>query len=133
MPSEILPPLRVLFITAEAEPYVKIGGLGDYGGSLPKAISELESIGDRKVDIRVAIPFHAGIESVAPPLTKISDVKVKTKKGFAKGKVYQFISQGIIYYLLKRSGNPSGYKNVYNFTQIEDARKFIFFSWLASS
>ena len=128
MPSETLSPLRVLFITAEAEPYVKIGGLGDYGGSLPKAISELETIGDRQVDIRVVIPFHAGIDSVTPPLTKISEIKVKTNKGFAKGQVYQFTSQGIIYYLIKRSGNPSGYKNVYNFTQTEDARKFIFFS-----
>ena len=128
MPSEILSPLRVLFIAAEAEPFVKIGGLGDYGGSLPKAISELEIIGDRKVDIRVVIPFHTGIESVTPPLTKICEIKVTTKKGFAKGQVYQFTSQGIIYYLIKRYGNASGYKNVYNFTQIEDARKFIFFS-----
>ena len=122
------PPLRVLFITAEADPYVKIGGLGDYGGSLPKAVSELGTIGGRTVEIRVVLPFHAGIESVAPPLTKISEIKVKTKRGFAKGKVYQFTSQGIIYYLIKRSGNPSGYKNAYNYSQIEDARKYIFFS-----
>ena len=128
MPSETLSTLRVLFITAEADPFVKIGGLGDYGGSLPKAISGLETIGDRKVDIRVVIPFHAGIESVAPPLAKIAEIKVRTKGGVAKGKIYQFTSQGIIYYLIKRSGNPSGYKSVYNFTQIEDARKYIFFS-----
>ena len=128
MASETLSPLRILFITAEADPFVKIGGLGDYGGSLPKAISELVNIGNRKVDIRVVIPFHAGIESVSPPIAKIAEIKVNKKGGFAKGKVYQFSSQGITYYLIKRSGNPSGYKNVYNFTQIEDARKFIFFS-----
>jgi len=128
MSVKTLPPLRVLFITAEADPYVKIGGLGDYGGSLPKAISELGTNGERDVDIRVALPFHAGIESAAPPLTKTSEIKVKTKKGFAKGKVFQFTSQGIVYYLIKRSGNPSGYKNAYNFSQIEDSRKYIFFS-----
>jgi len=123
-----MPPLRVLFITAEADPYVKIGGLGDYGGSLPKAVSELGTTGSRNVDIRVALPFHAGIESIVPRLSKICEIKVKTKKGFAKGKVYQFTSQGITYYLIKRSGNPSGYKNAYNYSQIEDARKYIFFS-----
>jgi starch synthase len=128
MPSEMRSPLRVFFITAEADPFVKIGGLGDYGGSLPKAISELESDDNRNVDIRVALPFHGGIESIAPSFTKIADIKIKSKKGFAKGQVYQFVSQGIIYYLIKRSGKPSGYKDVYNPTQIEDARKYIFFS-----
>jgi len=128
MSLKTLPPLRVLFIIAEADPYVKIGGLGDYGGSLPKAVSEIGTVGGRNVDIRVALPFHAGIEKVAPPLTKISEIKVITKKGFAKGRVFQFTSQGIIYYLIKRSGNPSGYKNAYNFSQIDDARKYIFFS-----
>ena len=44
MPLEMHSPLRVLFITAEAEPFVKIGGLGDYAGSLPKAISEIKVI-----------------------------------------------------------------------------------------
>ncbi len=128
MSTKPMPPLRVLFITAEADPYVKIGGLGDYGGSLPKALSDLGAIGGKNVDIRVVLPFHAGIESVAPELSKISEIKVRTKNGFAKGKVYGFTSQEISYYLIKRSGNPSGYKNAYNFTQIEDARKYIFFS-----
>lgn len=128
MPLELHSPLRVLFITAEAEPFVKIGGLGDYGGSLPKAISELITSDNTKVDIRVALPYHAGIEAYVHPKTKVAEIKVKSKKGFAKGSVYQFGFQGITYYLIKRSGNPLGYKNVYNPTQIEDAKKFIFFS-----
>ncbi|MDP2964675.1 MAG: glycogen/starch synthase [Pelolinea sp.] len=121
-------PLRVLFITAEAEPFVKIGGLGDYAGSLPKAISEFKSSDSSNVDIRVVLPFHGGIEATVPPLTKIASIKVQTNTGYAKGIVFQFAHQGITYYLVKRSGNPSGYKNVYNPTQIEDARKYIFFS-----
>ena len=128
MPSRLHSPLRVLFITAEAEPFVKIGGLGDYAGSLPKAISEITSTDRSNVDIRVALPFHAGIEKIAPPITKIANIKVQTNTGFAKGMVYQFAYQGITYYLVKRSGNPSGYQYVYNPTQIEDAQKYIFFS-----
>ena len=128
MPSEMHSPFRVLFITAEAEPFVKIGGLGDYAGSLPKAISELKSSESSNVDIRVVLPFHGGIEATVPPLTKIASIKVQTNSGYAKGIVYQFTHQGITYYLIKRSGNPSGYKNVYNPTQNEDARKYIFLS-----
>ena len=33
--------LRVLFIASEADPLVKIGGLGDVAGSLPKALCNL--------------------------------------------------------------------------------------------
>ncbi len=128
MLSEMHNPLRVLFITAEAEPFIKIGGLGDYAGSLPKAISELNLSKRSKVDIRVVLPFHGGIEASVPDITKIADIQVKTIKGYAKGFAYQFCYQGITYYLIKRSGNPSGYKAVYNFTQTEDARKYIFFS-----
>lgn len=128
MTLEMHSPLRVLFITAEAEPFVKIGGLGDYAGSLPKAISEIISTSSPKVDIRVVLPFHGGIEASIPPYNKIAKISVKTNKGYAKGFVYQFFHQGITYYLIKRSGNPSGYKHAYNPTQTEDARKYIFFS-----
>ena len=69
-----------------------------------------------------------GSNQLLPHLPKYLKLKVKTKKGYAKARIFQFTSQGIIYYLIKRSGNPSGYKNAYNFSQIDDARKYIFFS-----
>ena len=128
MPLEMESPLRVLFITAEADPFVKIGGLGDYGGSLPKALSDLNSPDAPTIDIRVVLPFHAGIKEHVPNLTKITNFNVPTRKGYAKGQIFQFAFHDIIYYLIKRSGNPSGYKNVYNPTPLEDARKYIFFS-----
>ncbi len=48
--------MRVLFLIAEMAPLVKVGGLADIGGALPRALRELG------VDARVALPFYAGID-----------------------------------------------------------------------
>ena len=34
-------PLKILFLSAEVAPFAKTGGLGDIGGSLPKALAEM--------------------------------------------------------------------------------------------
>lgn len=49
--------LKILFMTAEAEPFAKTGGLGDVGGSLPKALHRLGH------DVRIAMPAHQNIEA----------------------------------------------------------------------
>lgn len=48
--------LRILFLSAEVDPYAKTGGLADVAGSLPKAIRGLGH------DIRVAMPAYGRID-----------------------------------------------------------------------
>ena len=43
--------LKVLFLAAEADPLVKVGGLGDVAGSLPQALRALPA-----EDVRVDAP-----------------------------------------------------------------------------
>jgi starch synthase len=52
--------INVLFVGAEADPLIKVGGLGDIAGSLPQAIQSLNRhpSADIQVDIRLALPFH---------------------------------------------------------------------------
>ena len=128
MADESQKTIRVLFIAAEADPLVKIGGLGDYAGSLPGAILRIAKPEKKNIDIRVALPFHKKIEEFAKNPGKILDVTVPTNHGHASGMVYEYSHEGIIYYLIKRAGNPDGYADVYNSSQIADARKYIFFS-----
>ncbi len=49
-------PLRVLFVSSEAAPFAKTGGLGDVVGALPKALRR------RGLDVRVVMPLYAGID-----------------------------------------------------------------------
>ena len=48
--------MKVLFAAAEASPFIKVGGLGDVMGGLPK---ELVSKG---IDARVILPLYSAIK-----------------------------------------------------------------------
>ena len=48
--------MKVCFIAAEAAPFVKVGGLGDVIGSLPKSLREFG------VDARVILPLYSSID-----------------------------------------------------------------------
>ena len=48
-----------MFLAAEAEPYIKVGGLGDVGGALPLAIHKLNNVdSNTSLDIRIVLPLH---------------------------------------------------------------------------
>ncbi len=49
--------LKILFLSSEAAPFAKTGGLGDVGGSLPKALRALGH------DVRVALPAYRAVEA----------------------------------------------------------------------
>lgn len=121
--------LRVLFTSSEADPLVKIGGLGDVAGSLPAALHNLPAaeFGERSLDIRVAIPYYPSItaEKWGPKL--VSQFDLATPTGDIPVKVFSVKLKGICIYLI--DGEPvSRNQGVYSLNTIEDGDKFIFFS-----
>ena len=60
--------LKVLFVASEIDPLVKVGGLGDVIGSLPKKIQK------NNCEIKIIVPFYKIVEE------NLKNNNFKTKK-----------------------------------------------------
>ncbi|HEX6268747.1 MAG TPA: glycogen/starch synthase [Anaerolineales bacterium] len=119
--------INVLFLAAEAEPYVKVGGLGDVAGSLPRALRALSN-DEIRIDVRLALPYHSVIRSDSLRPVGIysiprgaSDVQVEAYEGTQNGMPVYFINGEAI----RASGS------VYSSNNKLDAEKYTFFSLAA--
>lgn len=110
--------MRVLFMTAEAYPFVKVGGLGDVAWGLPSALKDID------VDIRLIMPkykfpksYRKNIKIIARYKTFIGWKTVDCTLGHCK-------LNGLDYYFVD---NPEYFyrKNVYGYG--DDDERFIFF------
>lgn len=128
MAAGLKTPLRVLFLASEAEPFYKVGGLGDYAGSLPAALQAVAQNENLPLDIRVALPFHQTIAVDASGFKKAARLSVPKRRGSAKGAAYLHLHNGIPHYFIRRSGKAGGFERIYSPDPLQDARKYIFFS-----
>ena len=62
--------IKVLFLSAEAAPLAKVGGLGDVAGALPPALFNLG------VDIRLCLPFYGCIDKKKHKAKKVKNILV---------------------------------------------------------
>lgn len=128
------PVLRVLFLAAEAVPFVKIGGLGDVAGSLPPALRRLsfssEGEASLEIDVRLFIPFHGAIQRNAYPLRRICRFKLPYAGGFTPVEVLSVEQNGLPVYLINGPLIPPDVP-VYTSDTGVDGLKFTFFSLAA--
>ena len=59
--------MKVLFLAAEAAPWIKVGGLGDVAGALPAALRQ------RGMDVKLMLPRYGPIDREKWRLTKVLD------------------------------------------------------------
>ena len=119
--------INILFLAAEAEPFVKVGGLGDVAGTLPRALRALSN-DETKVDVRLVLPHHSVIRSdTFRPVGIYSIPRGKTE---IQVEAYEGILEGMPVYFI--NGDPiraSG--SVYSSNNKLDAEKYAFFSLAA--
>ena len=120
------PSLRVLFLASEADPFVKIGGLGDVAGSLPPALKTV----DDSIDVRLVIPFHGAIQRQAYKLRTVGVFDVPSAGGAIRAEALHIELDGLPVYLI--AGAPiAPDAPVYSADPAQDGRKFTFFSLAA--
>jgi starch synthase len=113
-------PLRVLILAAEIVPFVKVGGLADVAGALPKALKALGH------DVRLVMPRYKQVDPERFQLTTVIDTLTVT---IGKFPVQVSVRQGIIgedipVYMIDA---PRFFEreNIYGYT--DDGERFILF------
>ncbi len=119
-------PLRILFLASEADPFIKVGGLGDVAGSLPYA---LQALGD-EIDVRLVIPFHTSIRAEGLTLVRETVFTIPRDGREVPAQVFCTDVKGLPVYLI--SGAPvTGSLKVYDPNPLADGEKYTFFSLAA--
>ncbi len=133
--------LRVLFLASEADPIIKVGGLGDVAGSLPVALSKLSrkqvnpianipSMDEDQVDVRLVLPFHGAIRPSSGSLDLIASYDVPHRDGPILASIFQMKLDGMPVYLISGSPIPED-APVYTGDNDIDGFKYYFFSLAA--
>jgi starch synthase len=130
----VISQLRALFLAAEADPLVKIGGLGDVAGSLPLALRALScssaSSGVEQVDVRLALPYYGMIRRGALPVKKLMRFDIPYNGVRVAAEVYQLELSDMPVYLIAGAFVPTD-APVYFSDAYADGLKFTFFSLAA--
>lgn len=119
--------INILFLAAEAEPFVKVGGLGDVAGTLPRALRALSN-DELKVDIRLVLPMHSVIKQ--DTLRPVGIYSIPRGNTEVQVEAFEGVLDGMPVYFL--SGDPiraSG--SVYSSNNKLDGEKYTFFSLAA--
>jgi len=121
--------IKVLFLAAEADPLVKVGGLGDVAGSLPRALNHLpdEITGDYKVEVRLVLPFHSAIRKKITNPTHLFDFTINSRHGPLTAKAFQIEANGLLTYLIAGAAIAED-SPVYSPDASIDGPKYLFFS-----
>jgi starch synthase len=119
-------PLRVLFVTPEAVPFAKTGGLADVAGALPKFLKALGC------DLKVVMPYYRMVKESGHPVQHLGEeIEVLLGDEVLKADIYQSqLNQEVPVYFI---GRDEFFDREYLYSTprgdyFDNAERFIFFS-----
>ena len=113
--------LKVLFLAAEATPFVKVGGLADVAGALPKALRNLD------IDVRLMLPRYGNTVGKDYDLQRVGGpVAVPLGPGKENVHLLETAVDALPVYMIWDEQYLSTREKVYGFN--DDPRRFTFFS-----
>jgi starch synthase len=124
--------LNILFLAAEAEPFIKVGGLGDVAGSLPRFLRQLppEVTDGTQLDVRLVLPMHPVLKNDPRGLRPLQIFPLSHQGGDLQVQVFTTNLNGLpVYFLDGEAVSSSG--SVYSSEPSLDAEKYAFFSLAA--
>lgn len=116
--------MNVLFVSAEAAPFAKVGGMADVVGSLPGALRRLG------IDARVMLPYYGFIDSERYHITPVFSFLFSRRTGTTSVQVYSTIYQDVPYYFIQGWPFFGDEREVYS-TWEWDVPRYLFFSQAA--
>lgn len=112
--------MNVLFISAEVDPFAKVGGLADVVGSLPKALRELN------IDVRVLMPYYGFIDPQRFNIELLFSFRLARPTGTTIVSLFSTTHEGVPVYFLR--GLPYFGEEGAVYGDLEhDVPRFIFF------
>ena len=116
--------INVLFLAAEADPFIKVGGLGDVAGALPRELRAL-STDELKLDVRLVLPKHPAVKAEnLRPVGLFSVARGGSEVGM---EAFETSLDGMPVYFI--DGDPiRANGSVYSLDAKLDAEKYAFFS-----
>ncbi len=125
------PRLNILFLASEADPLVKVGGLGDVAGTLPQFLRQIPaSAGFPTLDVRLVLPFHPAIRQKMSGAQLLAEYTIPHSSGPLPASVYYTEINQVPVYLIAGGFIPEE-GPIYSLDQRVDAQKYVFFSLAA--
>jgi starch synthase len=116
--------VRILFLAAEAEPFVKVGGLADVAGSLPGALRALGH------DVRLVMPGYGALLWDRYKPRRVAAFDIPYAWGAQRAEIWETRHGEVPVFLVTGPPIPKD-SRIYGAGIQEDAPKFLFFSLAA--
>ena len=111
--------MKVLFIAAEAAPFIKTGGLGDVIGALPKYMKK------EGVDARVVMPLYSKIDRQKYNINFSKYIYVGLGWRHTYCGIFETVYEGVHFYFIDNE-QYFNRNNIYG--EVDDGERFAFFS-----